>query len=88
MKAHSNKIPKPHDSVDKKLSRPVYQRPDVKPKVGTSPGTRTTSEHFVTCVDYQQAIEKIHNMMDRMASAQDALTRRMDKLEQKKFSRL
>ena len=87
VKPHSNKIPKPHDSADKKLSRQVYQRPDIKLKVGTSPGTRTTSEDFVISKDYHQALEKINNTMDRMATAQHALTRRMDKLEQKILSR-
>ena len=88
VKAHSNEIPKPHIFVDKKLSKPVYQRPDIQPKVGTSLGTRTTSEDLVISKDYQQTIAKINNMMDRLASAQDALTRRMDKLEQEILSRL
>ena len=86
IKTRCNKVTQPHESIQTKVSRPVYLIPDIKIKVGTSPDTRTTPEQFGMLGEYQQAIENIHSMMNRMATAQDDIIKRMDEIEHKNSS--
>ena len=81
IKPNSNNIALSHDSAHTKISRPVYQTPHSKSKKGPSPDTRTTSEDFGIYGNNQRVIENIYNIVDRMATAQDVLTKRIDKIE-------
>ena len=66
----------------------MYQTPHNTSKARKSPDTRTTLEDFVIYGNNQRVIEKIYNIVDRMASSQDALTRRIDKIENEISSRI
>ena len=87
MKYKSNNIALSHDTAHTTVPRQVYQTPHIKTKVGKSPEARTTSDDSNIYGDNQQVIEKIYNIVDRMASAQDVLTRRIDKIEEEISSR-
>ena len=85
--ANSNNIALKHDAAHTKIPRSTFQTPRNKSKTGKSPDTRTISEDFAICGNNQRVIEKIYNIVDRMASAQDVLTRRIDKIEKEKSRR-
>ena len=81
IKTNSNKIALSHDSARTKIPRALYQTPHSSSKAAKSPDTRKASDDFVVCGNKQHVIEEIYNIVGRMASAQEALTRRMDKIE-------
>ena len=85
--AKSNNIALTRDAAHTKIPRSVYPTPRNKSKTRKSPHTTTISEDFAICGNNQRVIEKIYNIVDRMASAQDALTRRIDKIEKEMPSR-
>ena len=88
MKTNSNDIVLSHDSARTKIPRAVYQTPHNTSKAGKSPDIRITSEDFVIYGNNQRVVEKIYNIVDRIASAQVALTRRIDKIEKEISSRI
>ena len=83
IKSHSNKSALSDESTHIDAPIAVYQKPPSKINVASSPNGRRISQQFPICGTNQQGNQNFCNMVNFILNAQDELTIRMDKIEEK-----
>ena len=83
MKSHPNRSALTDESTHTDAPIAVYQKPSSKINAASSPNGRRILQQFPICGTNQQTNQNICDMFNCILNAQDELTNRMDKIEEK-----
>ena len=88
IKVFFGKIAPSDRSIHTEVPKAVYQKPHSKAEVESSPTMKMILQKFPMHGNNQQNNQNICQLVECLINEQDVLTRRMDKIEQKKSSTL